>query len=173
MKVLILCVETNKKANTDFVYIDRTIREYYIIDNEVKLQYEYLNSKRRYNSGKILKKINDTKKLVGKDNVFVVYFIDLDDYDISKEDSKLNDEIRKYCLKNNYEFVWFCKNVEEVFLGKSIPDSDKVKESKKFNRNRSLGFATEVKLRSSKFSRYTSNVLSVLDRLLIRKHNKK
>ena len=35
---LILCVETNKKADTDSKYIFETIRYYYNVDNSVKFK---------------------------------------------------------------------------------------------------------------------------------------
>ena len=43
MKQIILCVETNKKAKTDVVYIDAVIKQLYCINSEIKLQYEYFS----------------------------------------------------------------------------------------------------------------------------------
>ena len=52
---LILCVETNKKADTDSKYIFETIRYYYNVDNSVKLSKIYMGTKTKYNSKEVLK----------------------------------------------------------------------------------------------------------------------
>ena len=54
---LILCVETNKKADTDSKYIFETIKYYYNIDNSVKLSKIYMGTKTKYNSKEVLKEI--------------------------------------------------------------------------------------------------------------------
>lgn len=45
MKLVILCVETNKKSNTDAGYIDSVIKQLYFIDSSVNLRYKYLSGK--------------------------------------------------------------------------------------------------------------------------------
>ena len=57
MKQVILCVETNKQANTDVGYIDAVIKKLYQIGTEIKLQYKYFNGKGGYNAPKLLKEI--------------------------------------------------------------------------------------------------------------------
>ena len=38
MRQVILCVETNKQANTDVGYIDAVIKQLYQIDTEIKFE---------------------------------------------------------------------------------------------------------------------------------------
>ena len=48
-KQIILCVETNKQADTDSTYIMDAIRHNYVIDNSVKISKIYMKTKTRYN----------------------------------------------------------------------------------------------------------------------------
>ena len=47
-KQIILCVETNKQADTDSTYIMDAIRHNYVIDNSVKISKIYMKTKTRY-----------------------------------------------------------------------------------------------------------------------------
>ena len=38
---------------------------------------------------------------------------------------KLNADIENFCHQNGYKFIWFCRDVEEVFLHKTVEDSKK------------------------------------------------
>ncbi len=43
--------------------------------------------------------------------------------------SQFLNDVRQYCRSMNYEFVWFCKDIESVYLGRSVEDKQKKKES--------------------------------------------
>ena len=117
MRQVILCVETNKQANTDVGYIDAVIKQLYQIGTEIKLQYKYFNGKGGYNAPKLLKEIkNDIAALKGTSSSEVIYCIDTDKYDSEAEVQKLNTDIENFCHQNGYKFIWFCRDVEEVFL---------------------------------------------------------
>lgn len=170
MKQVILCVETNKKAKTDVGYIDAVIKQLYQINSEIKLQYEYIEGKGGYNASKLLKSIkNDIKALKDESLSKVVYFIDTDKYDSNPEDQKLNAEIQTFCSKKGYELVWFCRDIEEVFLHRSIEDSKKKDAVAKFKFEGGLGQATQETLSSSTMAKKKSNMLLVLDQVLERK----
>ncbi len=170
MKQLILCVETNKKADTDPGYIDAVIKQLYQIGTEVKLQYEYFNGKGGYKSSSILKKIEKDIKAVNDETLSeVIYFIDTDKYDSNAEDQKLNVEIQTFCQQRGYKLIWFCRNIEEVFLHKTVEVSKKKIEVAKFKLGKGLGKATEATLSASLMARKKSNMLIVLDQLLDRR----
>jgi hypothetical protein len=170
MKQLILCVETNKQANTDVGYIDTVIKQLYYIDTEIKLQYEYFSGKGRYKDSKLLKNIKkDIKALKDESLSNVVYFIDTDKYDSNPEDQQLNSEIQAFCQQNGYKLIWFCRDVEEVFLHKMVDDSKKKVEVAKFKSGNNLGKATEATLSATSMSKKKSNMLLILDRVLERK----
>lgn len=170
MKQLILCVETNKKANTDSGYIDTAIKRIYYIDGNIKLQYVYFDGKGKSITKKIVKEIDKLKNaLTSPHSTEVVYFIDTDKYDSDFSTRELNEEIQLFCQNKGYKLVWFCRDVEEVFLHKTVDDSRKKEEVAKFNANNNLGMATIETLSVEKIARKKSNMLLVLDKLLDRK----
>ena len=170
MKQLILYVETNKQANTDVGYIDAVIKQLYQIGTEIKLQYKYFNGKGGYNAPKLLKEIKkDIAALKGRSSSEVIYCIDTDKYDSDAEVQKLNADIENFCHQNGYRFIWFCRDVEEVFLHTAVDDSKKKEAVSKFKAGNNLGKATEETLSSRAMAKKKSNMLLVLDQLLDRK----
>ena len=170
MKQIILCVETNKRANTDAGYIDTVIKYIYNIDSNINLQYKYFNGKGGYNASKLLKDIKkDIGALKDKSLSKVVYFVDTDKYDSDPEVQKLNADIKKFCNENGFKFVWFCRDIEEVFLHKTVEDSKKKIEVEKFKFANNLGKATETSLSAKVVGRKKSNMFVVLDDILDRK----
>ena len=171
MKLLILCVETNKKAKTDDGYIDTVLKYLYRVDSSVKLKYKYFNGKGGYNSSKVIKDITkDIGALKNNSSWDVVYFIDTDNYDSDSETSGLNEKVQEFCLKNGYKFVWFCRNIEEVFLHKKVDDANKIVSMGKFMAEKGLGKATLSSLSSKTMSAKRSNILLVMDEILERKN---
>ena len=170
MRQVILCVETNKQANTDVGYIDAVIKQLYQIGTEIKLQYKYFNGKGGYNAPKLLKEIKkDIAALKGGSSSEVIYCIDTDKYDSDAEVQKLNADIENFCHQNGYRFIWFCRDVEEVFLHTKVDDSKKKEAVAKFKVVNGLGQANEQTLSARSMARKRSNMLIVLDQVLKRK----
>ena len=167
MKQLIICVETSKTAATDVFYIEKTIKTFYRIDNSIKLSYIYCEGKSKYNSKSVISEIKDKKSKI-KDSI-VIYVYDTDSIDSNTDDIKLTSLIEAYCNDNNYSYIWFYRDIEEVFLHQSIDNTKKVSEAKKFSNLHDLGFADEKSLSFTDKVRYKSNILIVLDKYLIRK----
>ena len=46
----------------------------------------------------------------------VFYCIDTDLYESCYDHQKEFEDIKNFCAKNGYELIWFCHDVEEVFL---------------------------------------------------------
>lgn len=166
---LILCVETNKKADTDSKYIFETIRYYYNVDNSVKLSKIYMGTKTKYNSKEVLKEIKQKKSMFSHGSSMVIYYIDTDQYEKNPNHKKEYDEIQKYCEHENYEMVWFCHDVEEVFIGYKVSDSDKTKKAAEFVKKNIVKNVNYKKLSSDKLIKNTSNMLLVFDKYLQRK----
>ncbi len=169
MKLVIICVETNERANTDPCYIDKVIRNYYLIDNNIRLSYKYLNSKTQYKNKKTLQEISKDCKAVGTVNHSVVYCIDADKCDSDYEDKVRFEEIADFCSQKGFSLVWFSRDIEDVFLHKKISNHDKKKMAIKFSKSKGIGKATENDLRATNVSNQKSNILNVLDGILIRK----
>lgn len=167
MKQIIICVETSKIAATDVLYIDKTIKSFYKIDNSIKLTYIYCSGKSKYNSKSVLSEIKDKKSKI-KDSI-VIYAFDTDAIDSNSNDIKLTALIESYCNINNHSFIWFYRDIEEVFLHQSVDNTRKVEMAKKFSNLSNLGLADEKTLSSSEKVRYKSNLLIILDKFLVRK----
>ena len=167
MKLVVFCVETDKEAQTDTKYIDKTIRQFFVIDNNIKIAYVYMNGKGNYDNRAVKSQIK--RQYSGDfDDKHVVYCIDIDNM-ADAEVIEQNNQIKAYCNSLGYEFVWFCRDVEEVYLHKRVDKSEKVTEAKKFSRLSNLGKATESSLTANNMTQYKSNLISVLDRFMVRK----
>ena len=167
MKLLVLCVETDNKADTDPKYIDKAIRSFYVVNNDIRITYIRMDGKGNYKKKSIVKQIRE--QLSGDfDETCVAYCIDIDnlaDSDILEQ----NKNIKEYCDKLNYKYIWFCRDIEEVFLHKRIPKSEKKRESIKFSHLSNLDKAKEASLSSKTETPFKSNLLCVLDTFLVRK----
>ena len=160
---VLLCVETNKKARTDYKYIDATIKRFYGYNRKIRYRPVFMESKTKYNAKDKEKEINKAiKDYPGETSV--IYFIDIDDYERSNETKTLFDKIEDYCKNNGYHLVFFSRDVEDVYVGNSIKDDMKVKEAEEFTRNKRIYKIVEANLRSTTFKRHTSNILNVLDK---------
>lgn len=170
-KQILLCVETNAKARTDYQYISETIRRFYVNDPKISYKPIFLESKSMYASPKKQKEIEKyTKAYPGETKV--IYFIDTDDFDTNYETEKLLEEIKKYCEMHAYEMVFFCRDVEEVYLGNRINNVDKVNAVKKFKSTKMIEQAAEEKLSQNKYKVKCSNILCILDQFWVRKKEK-
>ena len=162
-KYLLIIVETRKNANTDDAYIKETIRRFYPGPHDFIPKFIYMKSKSAFNSRDVGREI---KEYVSLSNVIgIVQCIDLDDYDISIADTKLNNKIEAHCQKEHYDLVWFCKNVEDVYyFNTEIEKNRKVNKAKQFVKNKKIEGVNEANLRSEAYSKRHSNILTVLDK---------
>lgn len=165
---VLLCVETNKRSRTDYKYIDAAIKRFYKDDKKIIYRPIFLESKTKYNAKDKVKEINTCVKKYPGDTA-VIYFIDVDDYDVNPETKKLYDDIVNYCILNKYEFVFFTNDVEDVFLGKQVSDDEKVKRADGFTRKKRIESLIESNLRSNSRKKHCSNILNVLDKYWTRK----
>ena len=165
---LIFCVETNKQADTDWVYIMEAIRFRYKLPPQISLSKIYMETKSKYDSRKVLGEIEKRTKCY-KGETKVIYCIDTDAYESNYEQKKEMDRVKEFCENKGYDFVWFCHDVEEVFLGKQIENSKKVKEAGAFRSSRGIEHVQEEKLAAKEIRNKCSNLLQVLDKYMERK----
>lgn len=169
---LIFIVETNKKCKSDWIYIKDTIDYFYTYNHaQLKLSPVYMDGKGNYKSkekeicGLISQYASTSKTNESK----VIYCFDCDDYDIKKEDLQFLADAQQYCNKKGYDFVWFCKDIECVYLGKKVDDSQKKNEAAKFKQKKLIDKITAAKLSVSSYQRDTSNIMAVLGKYLTKK----
>ncbi len=169
---ILLCVETNKQARTDYRYIDATIKRFYVNDKKIVYRPIFLETKTKYNAKDKVREINAAiERYPGETSV--IYFIDYDDCDRSSETQKLFEKIQDFCRANKYEFVFFVKDVEDVYLGQSVPTDQKVQKAEEFSRKKLIETVDESKLRSNIHRKHTSNILTVLDLFWTKKESDK
>jgi hypothetical protein len=78
-------------------------------------------------------------------------------------------EAFKFCNDNKYELIWFCKDIERVYLRKKVVKDEKKKEAGKFKANKTIRNIDAKNLVASKYKDGTSNILNILDKYLERK----
>ena len=169
---LIFVVETNKKWKSDWIYIKDTIDRFYQYDQaQVKFSPVYMDGKGKYKnkekeiSGFISQYVAGNKTNHSK----VIFCFDCDDYDSKPEDAEFLVNAKLYCDENGYDFIWFCKDIERVYLGKKVDDSQKKKESATFKAKKLIDAVDKSKLIGKAYRANTSNIMTVIDQYLSRK----
>lgn len=166
---LILVVETNKDVMSDWIYIKECIEHFYTFDQaHVRLKPVFMDGKGKYKSKK--REIETLKKqynsVSDSRRTEIIYCFDCDDYDSKPEDAEFLARVKQYCSTNGYEFVWFCKDVERVFLGRKVDDSKKKDESARFKKKGLISEVHENNLKVERYSNNSSNLMRVLDKFL-------
>ena len=165
-KQIIFCVETNGKARTDIVYIKDTIRKFYNDYSGINFEYVPMGTKTAFNNKKTKADIRKYIKNNPNGTSHIVYCIDTDQFECNQEQLKLNKSIEDFCLRNGYKLIWFCHDIEEVYIGKSVRNKDKVSISKRFKRKGEIEKVDENKLRKDQQTSGHSNILNVIDSCL-------
>lgn len=78
-------------------------------------------------------------------------------------------EAQQYCREKDYHFVWFCKDIERVYIGKKVDDNQKKKESALFKEKNLITKVEESRLSGSSYRANTSNIMNILEHYLARK----
>lgn len=159
---LIFVVETDKKCKSDWIYIKSTLNHFYQYDHtQVKLTSIYLSGKDKYKSKE--NEINSKIKQF-RGNSKVLMCVDCDDYDTNPNDRQFLKNVKDYCDAKEFDFVWFCKDIEQVYLGYKIDSNLKKKKAATFEAKQSINSIEPNKLSVNEFRDKTSNLLCVLDR---------
>lgn len=189
---LIFVVETNKKCKSDWIYIKDTMDKFYLYDMaHVKLSTVYLDGKTKYKDNGKKKEVENLLRqyinLTSQNKSVVIYCFDCDDHDTKADDKTFLEDIQEFCKKKNeeekqkvkkneennqdvwkvkYEFVWFCKDIERVYLGKEVNDKQKKEKAVNFKANNLINKVNERKLSAESYRNNSSNILSVLDKYI-------
>ena len=166
---LIFCVETNKKTNSDWYYLNTIIHQFYRIDSNVKLSVVYMDGKNKYKQNSVVSKINRYCNMYMGKNTHIIYCFDTDDINNSAKSLSFMSEVEDYCLKNMYDFVWFNRDIESVILGRSVSNSEKVACAIDYVRKKSYVNLNTRKLEKENKCNDGSNLFKVLDKYLVRK----
>lgn len=162
----IFVVETNSKCQSDWIYIKDTIEQFYSYNRtQVKLNKVYMDGKGNYKKKQkeIQKQISQYKAASKSNHSKVIYCFDCDDYDFDSEVRNFLENAQKYCAENGYEFVWFCKDIEQVYLGKQVEDAHKKAEAAAFKNKKLIMNIRVNQLSGNSYRVGTSNLMCVLD----------
>lgn len=171
---LIFCVETNKSCKSDWIYLKDTIEFFYHYDRTFfKFTPVYMDGKGNYRTPKIQKELSSLThqyQAGSKQNRSVIlYCFDCDHYDKKKEDALFLTDAKSYCASSGSEFVWFCRDIESVYLGKSIPTSQKRKAADTFKAAKKVKLLHPEQFQISTYHLNSSNLFQILDKYLSRK----
>ena len=88
----------------------------------MKLSPVYMDGKGKYKQKeKEVKSLISQYSKVSKGNKSkVIYCLDCDECDSKSEDLTFLKTVKKYCDDRGYDFIWFCKDVEQVYIGKRV-----------------------------------------------------
>ena len=166
---LIFCVETNKQCKSDQIYIRDTIEKFFSYDNAmVKFSFIFMDGKYKYSSKSVKTQISKMVKLYvassRNNQSVVIYCFDCDDYDLNQRDSEFLEEVKMYCKDNSYRFVWFCKDVERVYIGEKVPDKLKKKKAESFRSKKQINSIRREMLHVEQYRQNCSNILNVLEK---------
>lgn len=164
--LIILCVETNHIARTDFLYIKKIIERFFNLGLN-KLIPVYLAGKHNFNNPRIKKEIAKLKKefaLTSDGPSYVVMCLDKDKNMSSPQDFDFVDEVISYCAEAEYLLAWFVSNIEDVMWKKIVPNQEKKRMAERFVATRQIENVEEVRLSASHNvnARHKSNILTVL-----------
>lgn len=173
---LIIVVEADNESKSDYHYINKYLYAHYAIDSGVKLSPIYMGGKGNFKSVKIENDIRKKKKayesMHGKNAPQIVLLcVDTDDLAGGLNTSENKDQIERiegYCSEKGYELVWFCRDIEEVFIGKRVSRKDKTNYAKKFSLNEAKKISLSL-LRCSDYNacrEKTSNLDTVIKHYL-------
>lgn len=169
---LIFVVETNSKCKSDWIYIKDTIERFYQYNQTlIKFSLVYMDGKGKYDKKeKTISKLISQYASTSKTNQSkVIYCFDCDDYDSKPEDLNFLNSAQQYCNDHGADFVWFCKDIERVYLGKKVDQSQKKMESVTFKSKKLINNVDVKKLLAADYRTNTSNIMRVLDKYLTRK----
>ena len=166
---IVIVVEADERSRSDYIYIRSVLEKWFNLHmlSNVKYSAVFMGGKGNYNKKKIVNEINThVKRFNALGETHVVYCFDTDKYDSDPYDRKLLSDEEKYCKDNDYDFVWFCHDIEEVFLGKSVAKSEKTDKARRYSANNGIDNIDKENLKAKTMTKGKSNLLCVLNKIL-------
>ena len=170
---MVFVLECNDDDKSDAIYLRHVLNSFYelktVSNSPVSTKTLFMNGKRNYKS--LRSRIANEKKMFAASGsqTVVIYIVDLDSDEPQLKKSSLNSDIKAFCESNEYEFVWMCKNVENVFLHKEPTSLDNKTEAAKTFVRTGIPAMHLHDLSAHEIKKNCSNLALVLDKYLIRK----
>ena len=97
--------------------------------------------------------ISQYKAASKKNQSRVIYCFDCDNFDTNAEDENFLKNAKQYCEENGYGFVWFCRDIEQVYIGKQVEKSLKRTEAATFKAKKLITDVNADKIVTAALSR--------------------
>ena len=157
LQIIVLC-----EGESDAIYLDIIFKMLKEKNPDINLKFTSIpiKGKTNFENKKYIDKVKNIKlKFQGESQV--LYIVDTDDVDTSKEDLELLKKIAEYVKKQDWHFVFFNRDIEEV-LNKKADRKKKMKEARSYTEKKFY----EVDKNNLKVRDYlirgTSNLFSVI-----------
>ena len=157
LQIIVLC-----EGESDAIYLDIIFKKLIEKNSDINLKFTSIpiKGKTNFENEKYIDKVKNIKlKFQGESQV--LYVVDTDDVDTSKEDLELLEKIAEYVKKQDWHFVFFNRDIEEV-LNKKADRKKKMKEARSYTEKKFY----EVDKNNLKVRDYlirgTSNLFSVI-----------
>ena len=166
---IIIVVEADEKSRTDYTYINRLMEKCFNVSKRIDIKRSpvFMGGKGNYNKKKVTDKIKQyVKQYEYNGESQVIYCFDTDNFDTNHDVKKLLETYKTYCKEHEYEFVWFCHDIEEVFCGKSVKNTEKVTTANNFEKNGEIEKCNLDSFEATTMNKGKSNLLLVLKKYL-------
>ena len=165
-KAVVFLFEANSQSKSDYYYVRSVLKTFY--DSRVILEKIFCGSKCELYSNSTKTKIkNAIKKHPDADQYFYVFFADVDTG--TNADKERNKKIEEFSATygENASIVWFNPYIEDLFLGKKVPDKDKAKMARQFFSTCTKSDFDETKLSYNKplTKLHSSNILLIFNKI--------
>ena len=157
LQIIVLC-----EGESDAIYLDIIFKMLKEKNPDINFKFTSIpiKGKTNFRYEKYIDKVEKTKlKFQGESQV--LYVVDTDDIDTSKEDLELLEKITEHVKKQDWHFVFFNRDIEEV-LNKKADRKKKMKEARSYTEKKFY----EVDKNNLKVRDYlirgTSNLFSVI-----------
>ncbi|ALQ39780.1 hypothetical protein RN87_04385 [Fusobacterium hwasookii ChDC F174] len=161
LQIIVLC-----EGESDAIYLDIIFKKLIEKNSDINLKFTSIpiKGKTNFENKKYIDKVKNIKlKFQGESQI--LYVVDTDDVDTSKEDLELLEKIAEYVKKQDWHFVFFNRNIEEV-LNKKVDRKKKVNEARSYTKKK----FNEVDKNNLKVKNYLtrgiSNLFSVISEKL-------
>ena len=127
LQIIVLC-----EGESDAIYLDIIFKKLIEKNSDINLKFTSIpiKGKTNFENKKYIDKVKNIKlKFQGESQV--LYVVDTDDVDTSKEDLELLEKITEHVKKQDWHFVFFNRDIEEV-LNKKADRKKKMKEARSY-----------------------------------------
>lgn len=161
LQIIVLC-----EGESDKIYLDKIIKMLKEKNLDINFKFTPILTKGKTNfeNKKYVDKVNNVKLRFNGDSK-VIYVMDTDDIDTSKEDLELLKKIAEYVKKQDWHFVFFNRDIEEV-LNKKADRKKKINEARSYSEKKFNQINKNNLTVKNYVTRGTSNLFSVISEKL-------